>query len=429
MSCLLPALGSLLKSSLRDDLPGLCDEYHLPPADYEDSFTKQQYVETRLQKITDNDHLRMVAIHYARQHPLRLDTGRPTYRIEEILWQDDDIPPAPLWIRRVLVDVFARADLDRESLIRALGRAFVFDAEPSFALFRRDSRSPLQQIREDYPKRLEPRQAEDIIEEVGAFACGTLRFCRLIEVFVASDALPTETTDRLFAASQSALKYTGYRITKIARADDGVPTVSLDKVSDPKSKRYRRKARLEIANEYRTLVTYGLVFPSLGVYFFLWLGLSIANAIWQTHHVVALLPLPLVVCGLLFLRWTVKELRWLWLIALITSVLSLAVSAHGWINHPSQPMWGFLTACAIAGVIKAMCKGKRETQSPETAPPPSSLREAPPLAKLAALLWATTFASMGVALFLFATAELLGVWWEPISSVRLTFSPPYILIR
>ena len=418
MRWLLPALGDQLRSSLRVDLPRLCDEYQLPPAAYEDRFTKRQYVETRLQKITDNNHLRAVAAELARRHPLHLHAGPATYEIEQLLWQDEETAQIPRWIRRILVEVFAHASLDRECLIHALGRVFVLDIEPSFPLLRRDSRAPLQKIRNDYPERPEPWQVKNIFEEAGAFTCDALRFSRLVEVFVASDALPTETTDQLLATSRSALGDTGYKIVKMVRTDDALPRISLDKVSEPISRLNRFRARREAANEYRVLVTYGIVLPSFSVVISLWFILSIAYSILETRYVVAVLALPLVVCSLFLLHNTLRKLRWLWVIGLISSSISLVAFVYGWIREPSQPMWMILTACALVGIIKAVPKRKRKRRRGE-----GSLFE-----KLTTLLWTTAFASMGLAVCLFVTAELLGVYWKPISDVSLSWTPPFISI-
>ena len=434
MRCLLPALGSLLRSSRRVDLPLLCDEYDLPTSIYEKRFTKQQYIETRLQKITNYHHLRAVATTYVKRHPLRLYANqltyedepcftyyaadRATYTIEEILWRDHEIKPLPLWLKKILVEVLARAKLDRKSLILALGRAFVLDVQPPSPLFRRENRSPLQRILEDFPEHPEPRQVQGILDAVGALACSTLRFFRLIEVFVLSNALPNKTKDELLSALRSALYDAGYEMATNARAGETFPTVSITEVSEAKTPRNRFRKRLEVANEYGTLVTYGLFVPAGGIFIFLWSSLSIAYSISRTHYLLVLLPVPLLVCGFLFLRQIIQELRWSWVTTFAASVLSLAAYACVWMQQTSQPAWGVWAAVSLTGIFTSLQKRKQETQSAAASTP----------MKLVVLLWATSFASMGVLIPLFAIAELLHVQWK-LADVSLTSSPPYVLIR
>ena len=278
--CLFRTVHRELKYSIKANLPDLCDELGLPDACYEDTFTNWQYIQTRLNKIEDADDLREVAATFARRHPLGLGAIHPTFEIEELLWGHGD-REVPAWVRRELAARLVHADLctDADAFLQTLGRLFVLDEEPSFAIYRNDPRSLLAKIREDFIENPKIWSVKELFRELGAFACTGERFCRLIEAFGGSQTRPTAASQRFVTAANSALTNTGFELVKTG-GPDGPPVYSLKRLVDPKTIIFRFYVILE-----NTILPAIFFFAGLLLLFVsLWISASISYFISKHHH-------------------------------------------------------------------------------------------------------------------------------------------------
>ena len=410
--CLFRTVHRELKYSIKANLPDLCDELGLPDACYEDTFTNWQYIQTRLNKIEDADDLREVAATFARRHPLGLGANHPTFEIEELLWGHGD-REVPAWVRRELAARLVHADLctDADAFLQTLGRLFVLDEEPSFAIFRNDPRSLLAKIREDFIENPKIWSVKELFRELGAFACTGERFCRLIEAFGGSQTRPTAASQRFVAAANSALTNTGFELVKTG-GPDGPPVYSLKRLVDPKTIIFRFYVILE-----NTILPAIFFFAGLLLLFVsLWISASISYFISKHHHAAGTVATLLITVYALFVYVMLKEMRWWWIVCAASSIVSLCITIYTGIMNPSRSLWMAHAACAITAFIRAFAQRGRETEPTE-----ESIWE-----KLGTFFGVLPIASLVLAGCLFTVAEVLGIHWFLIEGLEFVHSPPYI---
>ena len=401
--------------SIKANLPALCDELGLPHACYEDTFTNWQYIQTRLDKIADADDLREVAAGFAHCRPLGLGANHPTFGIEELLWQCGP-REVPLWVRRKLAVGLVRDNLftDGDAFLESLGSLFVLDVEPSFAMWRNDSRSLLAKIREEFVGNPGFWSVKELFRELGAFTCTGERFCRLIEAFARSRACPTARSRQFVAAANLALANTGFELLKTGEPD-GLPVYSLTKVSDPKTTIFRLYVILE-----NTI--YPAIFFFIGLlllFVSLWISASISYFLSNHHYAAGTVAILLITTYALCVYSILKEMRWWWIVGAASSIVSLCITIYTGVTNPSRSLWMVPAACAITAFILALAQWGRETEATE--PTKESIWE-----KLALSSYILTYASFILAGCLVAVAWVFGIEWFFIEGLKFVHSPPYI---
>ena len=318
------AIHQKLRYSTKAYLPDRCHELGLPDARYEDTFTNKQYIQTRLDKITDADTLCRIAEDYTIRYPLGLPDNHQTFEIEELLWQDGD-RQVPSWVRRKLVVGLDHTDLytDGEEFLKVLGSLFVLDKEPSFAMSLIDSRTLREKILEDFVRNSGSWSVKDLFREFGAFACTSERFCRLIEAFTSQGGCP-ERSRAFVASANKALGNTGFEIVKSGEVG-AIPAFSFTRDSEPKTKIYRF---YDIVENHAISPLFAVLSLIL-IFMTTWISVSISYFLSQHSLPAGAVTVLIITAYLLFLYAVLKELRWWWIVSAAALFVSACKAIYG----------------------------------------------------------------------------------------------------
>ena len=225
------AVESKLQPFPRIDLPTLCTEIGLPPAPDDEQLTKRQYINSRLDKIANQDQVRQVATNFANRHPLGDYGNNATFEIEELLWEARP-PKVSRRVRRELASELNNVELftDPEAFLGVLSG--LFDLDPGdIALF--DERNSLQwRIQQHVIRNPEDWSVVELFDELGAFACSSQRFRGFIEALAGPAARPDEASQRAFVSvANSVLAPHGFELIETAEVD-GYPDFSFVRRGD-----------------------------------------------------------------------------------------------------------------------------------------------------------------------------------------------------
>ena len=160
------AVESKLQPYRRVELPMLCDEIGLPRAPDDKELSKREYIRSRLEKLSQDDQVRDVAVKFASRYPVGEDGNDATYEIEELLWEARE-PDVSLRVRRELASTLDRVELftDPDAFLDVLAKLFVLD--PDGVLLWNERNSLPWRIRQHVIRNPEDWSVGQLFQEIG----------------------------------------------------------------------------------------------------------------------------------------------------------------------------------------------------------------------------------------------------------------------
>ena len=213
------AVESKLQPYRRVELPMLCDEIGLPRAPDDKELSKREYIRSRLEKLSQDDQVRDVAVKFASRYPVGEDGNDATYEIEELLWEARE-PDVSLRVRRELASTLDRVELftDPDAFLDVLAKLFVLD--PDGVLLWNERNSLPWRIRQHVIRNPEDWSVGQLFQEIGALTCSSERFRRLIEALAGPEARPDEASQRSFVeTANSGLAPHGFELIETGEVD------------------------------------------------------------------------------------------------------------------------------------------------------------------------------------------------------------------